>query len=313
MGGVRAPGAVTRRTATRARLGVLLELGFVAIALLCYLVVRSITMHHTGAAVDHAREVLALERTLGIDWERGVQHTAAEVPGLDTALAQFYFWGWFPAFVPVLVWLYLHHRDAYRRTRNALLASGVAGLLIYAFYPTAPPWIVGAGFADPVTGSWMHDVARPRMIDNKLGAMPSFHVGWLVLAGIVVFPLTRSTVVRVLCVVFPALMAWAVVGTGNHWVLDVPAGILIAVIGLAAAAVVERAQPRVIAWWRRSTGAPPPAHRFPSGSRGSLDAWAPPIPSPRPSHRAGNRAGHRRAPGGGTSSSPRSRPRWPSP
>ena len=57
--------------------------------------------------------------------------------------------------------------------------------------------------------------------------MPSFHAGWNLLAGIVVFGATRSLVVRAFAVAMPAAMAFAVIATANHFVIDVVAGTLI--------------------------------------------------------------------------------------
>jgi hypothetical protein len=34
-------------------------------------------------------------------------------------------------------------------------------------------------------------------------------------------------------------MCWAVLATGNHWVLDLPAGLALAAVGLAVAGWIE--------------------------------------------------------------------------
>lgn len=222
------PGRPVRVAAVRA---VAAELGLVAAALACYLVVGWYTKGRTGDAIDHARDVLALERLLGVDWEHPVQDATLAVPGLGAFLTQLYFWGYFPALVLMVGWLFVRDRPAYRRLRNALLVSGVAGLLVYAFYPCAPPWIGGSGFTDTVTASSVESFARPGGITNHLGALPSFHVGWVFLVATALVRATRSHTVRALLVVHPMLMAYAVIATGNHWVLDVPAGVLLAVVG----------------------------------------------------------------------------------
>jgi len=225
---------------------VLLELGFVAAAVACYLVVRAYTADRTAEAVSNAQGLLARERQLGVDWEHQVQDATMSVPGLSEFFTQFYIWGYLPTLIVVTIWLYVRHRESYRTLRTALLASGVAGLAAYAFYPCAPPWIADAGFTDTVTEGPFLSVARPPDITNHLGAFPSFHVGWVILAGIVVFSATRSRLVRALCVLHPAAMSYAVVSTGNHWVLDIPAGVLLAVVGLVAGRYVARATGR----WR---------------------------------------------------------------
>ena len=123
--------------------------------------------------------------------------------------------------------------------RNALLASGVLGLVVYAVYPCAPPWIGGGdGFTDTVAEGSFVAVARPPGVTNHLGAIPSFHVGWVILAGWVVFRIASSRTLRVLCVLYPALMGYAVISTGNHWVLDIPAGAALAALGLLVATLL---------------------------------------------------------------------------
>lgn len=225
-------GNATLPTRKRALGSVLLELGFVAAAVACYLAVRAYTADRTDAAVSNAHRLLDLERGLGIDWEHQIQDATIAVPGLSDFLTQLYIWGYFPTLVVVTIWLFVRHREPYRTLRTAFLASGVVGLAAYAWYPVAPPWIADPGFTDTVSEGLFLSVARPSGVTNHLGAFPSFHVGWVILAGLVVFSTTRSRVVRVLCVLHPAAMSYAVVSTGNHWVLDIPAGVALAAVGL---------------------------------------------------------------------------------
>jgi hypothetical protein len=227
------------------RPAVLLELGFVVAAVACYLAVRWYTLDRTDEAVRHARALLDLERLLHLDLEHRVQEATLGVPGLGTFLTQFYVWGYFPTLIVVAVWIFRRHPAAYRRLRTALLASGVVGLVVYATYPTAPPWIGGTGFTDTVAHGSFEGVARPHGLTNHLGAVPSFHVGWVLLVAVVLYPLLRSRALRLLCVLHPLLMAYAVVATGNHWVLDLPAGIALAALGLAATRVVPSGTARV--------------------------------------------------------------------
>lgn len=211
------------------------DLGLLGAGLLCYLAVRRYTLGSDVEAIAHATDVLRLERALGLDWEQAIQAWTLSVPGLGTALTLVYVWGYLPALVGVVLWFRARHREAWPRLRNALLVSGAVGLAVYALYPCAPPWISAAdAYTDPVAQGWLVDVARPPGVTNHLGALPSFHVGWVVLVGYVVLRTTTSRTVKLLCVLHPALMAWAVVATGNHWVLDVPAGVALAAVGLLA-------------------------------------------------------------------------------
>ena len=126
------------------------------------------------------------------------------------------------------------------RLRNALLVGGIVGLPVYALYPVAPPRLTDLGYADTVRSSVVDGLARPTDVANEIGAMPSFHVGYLVVVSVVVWRLTRRWWVRAWCLLQPLVMCWVVVATGNHWVLDLPAGLALALVGLAVAGWIEQ-------------------------------------------------------------------------
>lgn len=217
----------------------LTELGLLVVGLGAYLAVHWYTLDRTDEAVANARDLFALQRTLGLDWEHGIQEATLSVPWLSSFCAWFYVWGYFPVLIATLVWLYARHRDAYRDLRNGALASGAVGFLVHAFYPVAPPRLTGYGFKDTLTGA-LDAMARPLGVSNAIAAVPSFHVGWLVLAGVIVFRVTGSRVLRTVWVLLPVTMSYAVVATGNHWVLDIPAGVAIGVVGLLGAGYSAR-------------------------------------------------------------------------
>jgi membrane-associated phospholipid phosphatase len=79
---------------------------------------------------------------------------------------------------------------------------------------------------------------------NQYAAMPSLHVGWDLLAGVAIFTATTYVAVRVLACVMPLLMAWAVIATGNHYVLDVVAGIVLVLVGYGLSLLLERRRNR---------------------------------------------------------------------
>ena len=128
----------------------------------------------------------------------------------------------------------------YARLRNALLAGGVVGLAVYLLYPLAPPRLTDLGYADPIASSVVEPSARPVGIANEIAAMPSFHVGYIVVVAVVVFRPDRLGAGARLVRAPPAPDGWVVVATGNHWVLDLPAGVAIAVLGLWVADRIAR-------------------------------------------------------------------------
>jgi hypothetical protein len=232
--------------------GVLVEVALVGVAVACNLVVRWYTLDDVGVAVAHARDVLDLQRMLGIDWERPVQDATLGLPWLSHFCSWFYVWGYFPAVFATLLGLYVARPASYALLRNALLISGLVGLFFYAFYPCAPPRLAGLGYTDTVlTSDSLNAAARPHGLANEIAAIPSFHMAWLIVSAVVVFSATRSPWLRALCVVEPVMMAYAVVATGNHWVLDVPAGAALALVGLYGAHRLSELR-------RRTSGPVPP-------------------------------------------------------
>jgi membrane-associated phospholipid phosphatase len=121
--------------------------------------------------------------------------------------------------------------------------------------PTAPPRLVeGLGIADTV-GLAGHDSGSFAGIKfNPYAAMPSMHVGWSLLVGLIGFRVARRTWLRMLFAVHPILMALTVTATGNHYFLDSIVGIAVAVTALAIVQTrpwtklgVLRPQPLVVA------------------------------------------------------------------
>jgi membrane-associated phospholipid phosphatase len=105
------------------------------------------------------------------------------------------------------------------------LISGAVGLIIFALFPVAPPRLAGGGVVDTITHyAGGYRTVLPSSLVNEYAAMPSFHAGWSVLLGIVVFRTSRRWPLRALAMIIPASMVVAVVVTANHFVLDVIVG-----------------------------------------------------------------------------------------
>jgi membrane-associated phospholipid phosphatase len=77
--------------------------------------------------------------------------------------------------------------------------------------------------------------------------MPSLHFGWNLLLGLGIIWNTKHIWARAFGVIMPASMFLAVVVTGNHFFLDVVAGTVVALGGLAIAYLIEKQGHRL---WR---------------------------------------------------------------
>jgi membrane-associated phospholipid phosphatase len=220
------------------------QAAMVVAALILYNWVRVLTQGSEEAAFRHARHLLDLEDGLGIAWERSAQELVLARPHLVSFFNGVYTWAFWPTVVASLTLLYVRDRPRYFVMRDSLFISGAIGLVVFASFPVAPPRFLD-GFVDTVADlSTQEVVAHPGILVNRYAAMPSFHVGWMLLAAIVVRPALPRRPFQVIPFVLAALMIATVVVTANHYVVDAMAGILVSMIGLFAARRIDRRRQR---------------------------------------------------------------------
>jgi membrane-associated phospholipid phosphatase len=224
---------------------VLEQVAIVVLGVFFYFQVRGLTAATPSVAVDHAHDIIGFEERLGLDIEGVVQAPVTDSEALSTIANWIYIWGHWPVIVATMVWLVWRHRDVFLRLRNAMLVSGGLGLVVFVSYPVAPPRLVDPDLIDTVTErSYAYRVLQPPNFVNQYAAMPSLHAGWDLLIGISVATAAGSLLVRVVGCVLPVLMAFAVVATANHYVVDVAAGLVLAMVGYAAAVAFESRRAR---------------------------------------------------------------------
>lgn len=217
------------------------QVALVTAAIFCYFQVRGLTAANPDLATEHARRLVEIEEALGIDVEAAVQAPVASSVSIETVANWVYIWGHWPVIVATMVWLVLRHRWAFLRLRDAMLVSGGLGLVVFVTYPVAPPRLVDPTLVDTVTEhSYAYRVLQPPNFVNQYAAMPSLHAGWDLLVGIALATAGGTLLIRAAGWVMPPLMAFAVVATANHYVLDVVAGLALALVGYAAALLLER-------------------------------------------------------------------------
>jgi PAP2 superfamily len=204
------------------------------------------------AALSHGEGVLDLERSLGIDPELGLDRWLAGHHTLALAVSDYYDNAHFIVTLGLLGWLWVRRVDLYRPLRNSLVAVNVIGFVVFWLYPVAPPRMLHAvGFSDVVAsthafGSW-HTGALASAA-NQLAAMPSLHMAWAAWCAVALWRLSRSAWVRGVAILHPCMTALAVVATGNHYVLDVLAGLAtLAVAMLLEATVLRKIRPPRVA------------------------------------------------------------------
>jgi len=218
----------------------------VVVAFLIYFTVRSLVVGRAGEAMVRAFNLIELEQQLHIYWELRMQAWILDSYWAIKAMNWIYFWGHMPLVALLAVWLFVFHRHAYYRTRNAFLASGAIGVVIYWMYPVAPPRLVPfAGFIDTMAAfdRFGYNAQETQAFVNPFAAVPSLHFGWALLLGAVVAWVGRHPLALAFGIAWPVAMFFAVVMTGNHFILDAVLGGIVSFAGFGIALLIER-------WWR---------------------------------------------------------------
>jgi membrane-associated phospholipid phosphatase len=123
-------------------------------------------------------------------------------------------------------------------------ALNVAGWIVWMLYPAAPPWYVDQYGLGPVVQDAASSPAGLLRLDallgtpiaasfyaksaNVFGAMPSLHVAYVTLVACVAMPLGGA--LRAFTLFFAALIAFSAVYLRHHYVIDVVAGMVLAVL-----------------------------------------------------------------------------------
>ena len=222
-----------------------------------YRLVRLATEGDRASALRHGELILRWEQRLGLAWEHGVQSVTLRHDALVGVANTWYTWAFWPVITGMMFALYVLRPPLYRRYRNALLLSGAIGLVVFALFPVAPPRMLG-GFVDTVhVFSSTGGLAHPTGFTNEYAAMPSFHVGWLVLVGVVTMPAINHRALRPVLLAPAGVMFLVVMATANHFVLDGVVGAAVALVSLGAAdrlaALGVRRRLRAVARWGGAT------------------------------------------------------------
>jgi len=193
-----------------------------------------------STALGHARGILSFEQTLGIAPEHALDSWLAGHRTLGLILSDYYDNAHFIVTLGLLGWLWWARADIYRGLRSSLVLINVLGFVVFWRYPVAPPRMLH-GFTDVVAathaiGSW-HSGALASQA-NQLAAMPSLHIAWALWCTVAVWKLTRRLWLRVAAVIYPFLTGFAVLATGNHFVLDILGGALVTLIAFAVVHLV---------------------------------------------------------------------------
>lgn len=198
-----------------------------------YELLRHFITPNWAAAYTNAQRVIDLERWGHFAWEQSLQHVFLEVPDLVKAMNLFYFVGHFILTGIFFTWLYFRSREGFRSFRNGFIVATALALAIHWKFPTAPPRLANDGIEDTLRLLSNIDIGSPntRSYSNPVAAVPSLHAGWAVGVAIGILRYANARWLKVLGVLYPVAVGLTIVVTGNHFIFDAIAGVLVMAIG----------------------------------------------------------------------------------
>jgi hypothetical protein len=216
------------------------ELAMFAAIYVLYDTGRWISHSRLEVARQHAHSVFALEHHLHIAVEAKVQHALGfGVPGV--LLSNVYLLAQMVVLPAALIWLYRRDRQVYRQLRSTVAGVWLISTPIFALYPVAPPRLAGIGIADTVTRrAGIALTGHSTMFYNPYAAVPSLHVGLAFAIGIAAAAAVRHRYVKALALAWGPIVTLAVIATGNHYLFDAAAGLLVTALAYTATRLISR-------------------------------------------------------------------------
>jgi uncharacterized membrane protein YkvA (DUF1232 family) len=242
------------RVLPRGWLDALRQVSLFAAAYLAYRLVRGLVEGDANAAFAHARDLISLERTLHVFVEPSIQAWASGSHVVMVLASWLYVNAQTSVTVVALVYLYLRHNRNFYFVRNMLMIGMAIALVGYAVFPTAPPRFMPEwGFIDTVADFTSvhvsHASASLNALTNLYAAVPSMHVAFALMIGWTLARLARRRIVSVLWLLYPFVIAFVIIVTANHFIVDALLGALTAAVSAYGASWLARARPNV---WRFS-------------------------------------------------------------
>jgi len=199
-----------------------------------YELIRALAPQQKSAAFRNAGRLLGLEP----GWLRGLElwldHLVNDHRTLALICGYYYTGLHLSVTAGVLVWLWWRRPQSYARARTVLFAVTFGALVVFWVFPVAPPRLAVPGAIDTIGITLAGHAAAIASsgagtggdgLVNPYAAFPSLHVAWAAWCAWAVRGHLPERYRR-LAWGYPAATVLVVIGTANHYVLDVLAGLL---------------------------------------------------------------------------------------
>jgi PAP2 superfamily len=220
-----------------------------------YSFVRNLHHGNEAEAFQHAKDIIDLQKTLGIYHEQAIQAWA--LGSRTFIIAANYFYGSLHFIVTggVMIYLYRKWTNDYPRWRNTIGIATALALIGFAFFPLLPPRLLDPysaahhlglhfGYEDTLAKDpafWSFNSGAVNKISNQFAAMPSVHCCWALWCACALVPRVKHVWVKVLAVIYPITTVTVIVVTANHYFLDAVGGFFVFGVGYVAARIFTRA------------------------------------------------------------------------
>jgi hypothetical protein len=206
-----------------------LALDLLIVAWLCWLfdAINNLAPVRQALAERNGRSVLDLERALHLDPERALDRSLARHHLLSEVVVFWYENIHIVVTLVVFALLWWRRADVLGVLRATLVIVNLIALAVFWSFPVAPPRMISGAYVDLVARTnelpvWQ--LGATALHSNQLCSMPSLHIAWATWSAIGVWQLTTRPSLRALACLYPLLTTYAVMATGNHYLLDAAAG-----------------------------------------------------------------------------------------
>jgi PAP2 superfamily len=217
------------------------ELAIVAALYTVWQLASTLSFGHANRAAAHGLWLAHLESVLGWPSEQSIQRPVLTHPLIMRAADLYYAGVHVPVAIITLVWIFFWRRANWNFARTTVaLLTGFC--LVIQYIPVAPPRLLpGLGIVDTALRDGL-SVYKAIGGADQLSAMPSLHIGWSSAVALLLIVSLR-TKWRWLAVLYPLVTLWAVVVTGNHFIIDGVVSVLLLAVAAGIAMAIPSQRP----------------------------------------------------------------------
>jgi membrane-associated phospholipid phosphatase len=122
-----------------------------------------------------------------------------------------------------------------------VIATWLIAVPIFALFPVAPSRLAGIGIADTVSSqAGVGLTGRSTLFYNPFAAVPSLHVGFAFAIAVASAAALHAPWAKALALLWGPLVTLSVVATGNHYIFDVVAGLVVTAVGFGVGRTAGR-------------------------------------------------------------------------